>query len=879
MPSPPASADHAADIQAPLVLRIVGLLAAAGFVVTTLRAVLLDHHPVPWLDDWHSAREAAAFADGRFSVAQWVDQHNEHRIPVPKLAFLADHLLAAGTGVITQSILVTLQCVHAALLARLLAPTRCPRLGWIGLPAVVACMLGTPQVLNLTWNIQLSVIGVYAFVTTCLVALAHAARPGVRPLPWIVVAIGCALAATFTRANGVVVWPLALGLAWLVRLGPKTYASLGVLAALGIGTFFYGYETPSTGSEPLESLRDLPQVFAFAVGYLGLPLRALGPTAAAALGTVGVVLATLALLRLLTRRRSLSRRDAVLHVLLLFVCATAGATALGRLRYPPPDWPSRYVTPVMLFWATTIALWTRVLARRTPSPLTHGATALLVAFVAWLAFLQVGALDELRPRHDARRLAALASWSGVYDEPVLQTVTLDFAPLSHDVTLELATRGWAHHASPRAAWTGRAVRELFHVEPEAADTRGSLDGTENLPAPTAGVLVSGTITTGAVPTSVHAIVLARASTGEIVGHGETDLVRGEQAADTSRTWTGYARVLETPGEPLRAWIVTAGDGDPARPRAWPLRGRVTPRLVVDPRTDSLGKELFELQERGPRDLKSEIARSAGGFAPYLGVTLPSTPTPSGATPPAHVERLPGSPAVRVRGDLAPAQAVAVLAVDEQLRVLGIGLPDAERAYDFLAVPLAVHDVSVRICAIDAAGGLTRVTTRPHGWDPVPVGTTASLDELGPEVRAFASTEGDWPAPRSAASTGILATYLPNPAGSGTVFDSWNGDDRNRGTLRLAPIDLSQRPSAARRLGLPILAGPRPSALSIRVVDRDAPGEPVLRLDDLAPFANHWRIWRIDLPESLDTERLAIVIEDAGAGYGCWIAVGMPHWID
>ena len=516
--------------------RLQALLHVAGWAVliwvvwTSARAVLADHHATPWLDDWHTAREAVAWREGEFDLERLFDQHNEHRVAVPKCVFLADHAFVDGTGSLTQAVVVALQVLNTLLLSLLLAPGR-SALRWLGTLVACTCMLWSPQVINLTWSIQLSVIGVYAFGTAAIASVLRAAHTTAASARWIVLAAACAAAAAFTRANGVLVGPLTCLAAWLLGCGARSVVALGLAAAAAGGLFFWGYETPATGSDPLASLRELPNVLRFCAGYLGLPVRRLGPDAALALGAVGIVLAGVAGVRLLRHRRALAPRDAALHVLLLFPCATAAVTALGRVRYPPPDWPSRYVTPVMFFWAVLVAVWVRALsqpaaARGVRTIVT--AAGLATALAVLLSQQPLGS-EDLRTRSAVRRLTALAAWSGVYDEPIAQRVTLDFAPVSHDIALELRTRRWAHWADERAGWTAAptvaALTQGRILEEPAA---GSLERVVSRPAPTAGVLVQGLFRRERSADTPERIVITDA-TGRVVGHGSP--------ISTTRTWS------------------------------------------------------------------------------------------------------------------------------------------------------------------------------------------------------------------------------------------------------------------------------------------------------------------------------------------------------
>jgi hypothetical protein len=101
-----------------------------------------------------------------------------------------------------------------------------------------------------------------------------------------------------------------------------------------------------------------------------------------------------------------------------------------------------------------------------------------------------------------------------------------------------------------------------------------------------------------------------------------------------------------------------------------------------------------------------------------------------------------------------------------------------------------------------------------------------------------------------------------------VYGSWSGSDANTGSLRLGPVRAGRQSA----IGIPLVTGPGNKGLSIRALNAKT-GKVIASLDPV-PVHTAWWVWNIALPEpDLSVE---IVAEDAGTGYGQWMAVGPAY---
>jgi hypothetical protein len=855
--------------------------ASAWIAAATLLTVVDQHHALPWIDDWHVASEASAVEAGLLDWKLLAAQLNEHRLVVPRFVFYADYLWFDGTGALTQAVICGIQVLHVVLLCGLLRAAGAATGPWFWSAAslVLASMLWGPQVINLNWNIQLSEVVAFFLATGCLAALFGVRRAVDRGRPggivWLAVAIGGAVAATFSRANGMLVWISLLLAAWLLGLGAVRVSVILLAGGATVAAYFDGYRTPVSHNDPVAALPEVGEIVRYVAVYLGLPARAWGLGAAAVLGAAGALLAAVALSGLAIRRRLLDSGDIVMRTLLVFPLLTAAVTALGRIPWAP-DWPNRYVTSAMYFWSVLAVAWTGAIGRRGNAGRALPVAALGVAAAAFAVLLAVQQGDgrgQQQRRFDDRRLAALSLQTGVYDDPVMQRVTLGSARRHHDVTGYLRRRRLSVFASPRFELIGSRLSERFDVRP-GEPAAGEFAGWHHVPAPSAGVVVTGWL--DAADMRGATMVALSDRDGRIVGIADVGLTHDDPGWRAPRgagriPWTGYARVLGLEDTTLRAHAVRESDGVE---RA--IAGSQAPSLQSDPRTDSLGAQLLRLQEVGRLDLRGETLAAAGALAAYLGATLPVDRAPIAAG--GAVERvepiLDEIPAVRVSGCVWDAQLdeppVAVVVTDANQRILGVeqitaanvdeSRPRRARfALTFVPVDLDEARWSVWAYSRDA-----RTLSVP---DPGGETTTAPFHVLGEEVEAVAHVDTGW------VRGGTLADYAPPPHGA-EVLDSWAGSDAVTGVLRIGAFV----PGPRRELGLPILAGPVPSNLHVEIVDLDD-GVAIARLPALAAYRGAWRVWRVRLPAGVAERRLAVVITDRGSGFGEWIAVSPPRWID
>ncbi len=349
---------------------------------------------VPFWDEVTVAGYLEAIDRGTLTLRGLFDQHNEHRMLVPRVLQL---VVARSVGWDTRALMWLTQIVLLAMMGGCIALWRhsvTGRAPWaLASLALVSFVLFSPaQYQNLFWGFQIC----FYIPSACLLAsIILTSSPRASLGLALTAAAALSTAATFSILPGLLIWPLAVALV-VVRHGlPKRDTawkwSLWATCAVGaIGLYFFDYEAPPETPSVLAGLRQPFLLLSGIAECVGIPLslgqQAITATVITGTATIG---AFIWLLLCLWRRRNdaaLVARAAPWVVLGSFGFLTAGAIAVGRVGYGPAALlESRYAS--LTGWALigVIMLATSLRDRSTtPGPARTwlavcGATALLYA--------------------------------------------------------------------------------------------------------------------------------------------------------------------------------------------------------------------------------------------------------------------------------------------------------------------------------------------------------------------------------------------------------------------------------------------------------------------------------------------------------------------
>ena len=365
----------------PFVYILLGILLPGAIVLYYVRTFGVN---VPVHDEWHFMSTLDKFYAGNEWPQALVDHYGEHRVPVAKAIILA---LAPFTkyNVKTEMYLSALLMILGAWLCwRLLQRTHAPP--WLIIP-IGWLFVSTSQFENLLvgWQIQIPLMNVFVLLTILLLSqeplqLKHEALAAVT-----------ALLATFSFANGLLIWPVLI-LFVAVRTRARGAAVLWTFLTIGaVWLYASGYSgfhriPGDQAPDYIGTLTKKP------VAVAKLFIASVGNNfgAGAAMSNLIAGLVLLLILAVIAYGWRLVRTSDETFspwvALLLFSMMSAGAIAVGRAH----DWrafatPSRYLSITIFIPIAMLVLGARLL-RDVPPAMQRVAVAIAAVLLlagAW----------------------------------------------------------------------------------------------------------------------------------------------------------------------------------------------------------------------------------------------------------------------------------------------------------------------------------------------------------------------------------------------------------------------------------------------------------------------------------------------------------------
>ncbi len=415
------------------VLSYLILLGGIATIGIALYMVLVCYSSLPWSDGWTQVFVAAR-GENPFSLRWLWQQHNEHRLPIPKLFLALDLRLFGARQELLLAAIFTIQLLHLWLLSwsmRALGGWRGP-LWRTGVGLAAFCMFCPTQWENLIWGFQTCFVLPGLFATLSFAGLllywmrSRQARVS-GPRKFIFLSAAAAVAATWSLANGNLLAPILIAGALLLRLRYSVMVTYLVTAVLSTTLYFHGYIRPTETSDPASSIRSPIKLIEYVGTYFGSSWG-YGESwthhnlqVALYAGLTGLAIAALFLARF-RRMAEASRAFSVqLLLLLLFCIGTAFLTALGRVNFGNGQaFAPRYQTVALLFWCCLGCLLLAVsngMSKRLP---LLAVQMLLVGVLLRGAVLMRFPLREAREHAFQQRAAAAALITGVDDREQIE---------------------------------------------------------------------------------------------------------------------------------------------------------------------------------------------------------------------------------------------------------------------------------------------------------------------------------------------------------------------------------------------------------------------------------------------------------------------------
>ncbi len=381
----------------------------------------------PAVDSWHFVNVLVAHEQGSDLWRRLAKNHGGHRPFFPRLLLLADYAWFGGRNVfvLVWGVVLQLSTWWALVWA---AQRESMNIGRSAVAfaagLVLALCFCATQLENFAraWNVHWFLVS--AVVAWSLVALAAAGAAQTRRAVVVGTAVAVLLAgvATWSMANGVLVWGLLVFTALWLRLPLPVPAAILVAGALVAWSFQSGY-MPGRGVHVAALWAAPLSRVIWVVRCLGAPLSWWHPNAGAVLGAAGLVTFLLAAAH--AARRRPRPADVVCLGVAAFWMGSAFLVAWGRTAYSGESWGTpRYQTLSLLFWAS---LLTWLVVRIGSGPVALGVRAVMLVGVATLLipshFAQGARVGTFAERVRAAHLALVV---GVSDRSAYQA-TLPFS--------------------------------------------------------------------------------------------------------------------------------------------------------------------------------------------------------------------------------------------------------------------------------------------------------------------------------------------------------------------------------------------------------------------------------------------------------------------
>jgi len=376
-------------------LYVIPAWTAFVFLLAMFGLYALD---MPYYDQWELVPLLEKLHDGTLRPGDLWAQHNEHRLIFPRLLML---LMAQWSDwniywelAANLALAILSWGVLLVLIRRSSAPVHEEENGPVYM-VMTLIVFSVSQWQNwfFGWQLQ-EFMNVLAVLVTlgCLTWRQHTTLG-------VALAMGSAVVATYSFANGILIWPIGVLVLALqrtmrrkcIRVEMAAWVLAGIMVA---ASYLYGYETPSYHPPLMEALSQPLQCLLYLLVYLGQPLGNYNVILAACMGGLGLLVWSVTLFQLVASRVPTTATLPWMGMA-LYAIGTASITALGRVDEGLAQaLSSRYVTMANLLW---IALVVQVywVAQVSDGRLIRRLLPLKIAFVC-LALFAASAVGAYR---------------------------------------------------------------------------------------------------------------------------------------------------------------------------------------------------------------------------------------------------------------------------------------------------------------------------------------------------------------------------------------------------------------------------------------------------------------------------------------------------
>ena len=492
---------------------------------------------IPITDDW---TRWFTYVRDHYSLTWFYEQQVDHRLAFPKVLFAIDHLVFHARGWFTLACAYGLQALTGFMLwflaGRAYPQDRSERLVQAAL--IVSCLFSSQQWVNFVMPFQVQFPMVYCAAAAALFALWRAVQNNASFLGWFVASIFLGIVATYSMANGILIWPVMIVAASLLGISRGRIVVLVVMGLLIAMSFFWNWQQSPLGHAP-ESHR-VERGLLFGLAYLGSPTFTLvrfgnWPGFHLLLPTVPGAIAALALaagLVLFWRHHERHKKaESILMLYCMFLGCSCAAIVVGRYAGPLSEaYQWRYYTPVYLLWVTFLLTAWPILGKLNR---TLVYSVLGISIYAAVAAHQLDVLNPVREWLDSVRAgeASVADnvvdpdpWNIMFTPPELAADAVDYLK---DHRLSIFAEEWTQ-------WPGKRLDSRFAVDRDVNACSGQFDRPKGIASFRPGWRISGRAWDAKARRRPRYIILAD-DQGVIAGVGLPQFPSRENDA----SWMGY----------------------------------------------------------------------------------------------------------------------------------------------------------------------------------------------------------------------------------------------------------------------------------------------------------------------------------------------------
>jgi hypothetical protein len=524
---------------------------------STIQRIVRYYTAVPYLDYWITTARLPAYR--AFDIRVYWQQDNEHRIFFPQIVYAADYMLLHGRRLIPLvvsflSYFGTWVILNWAFWSSRDTP-RFLRYSGMLLSGIVMGWPGSVVILASPIELQRTLTQISS--TFSLAFLSRLATTG--RTAYLTLTVTFAVIASYSCANGLMLWPLLVGAALLLSLRIRHIIALICAAAICISVFFISYQ--SMGTLAVRNLILHPiYLLGFLASYLSLPFGFVDSfRVSVCVGLANLLL--FAVLGVLSIRKRLlySCTGIVLFGSYLFAVLTCILIAAGRMQVSDTQFSSakaeRYLVGPLVAWSALLLLCLWIF-----SWLDRRGVAGYLAAISSVIFLLYGFsqlklwLKDQDKTFSRLQLAEVAVEMNVFDPGVMLNL-FPWNPGYVELCSKILREG---HLSVfykgYSNWLGHPVRAF--AEPLSSFAHGEI--TYSYPV-LGGVEVAGWVEDSHEPGDKGWVLLSSES-GQIVGFGRRlpagypDEL-GNPETPASLGWVGFIN-LRYPVEKITCYLIT-----------------------------------------------------------------------------------------------------------------------------------------------------------------------------------------------------------------------------------------------------------------------------------------------------------------------------------